>query len=1080
MNKSEIGVAGRVARYFINSKLTPLLMVFAVLMGVFAIYETPREEDPQIVVPMMDVFVGMPGSSAKEVEKRVTTPMERLIWEIPGVDYVYSMSYPGQSMVIVRFKVGENEEDSIVKLYNKLYSNFDLIPPGATKPLIKPRTIYDVPILALTFWSDRYDDYQLRRVVAEVQREVQTVQDVSVTNILGGQKREIRVMLSPAKMAAHGVAPAAIVPILNMTNQELPAGEFASGNREYRVETGDFLRTAGDVGKVVIGVSHGHAIYLRDVSTVVDGPAEPSNYVLFGYGKAGKSSQRSVAGEFPAVTLSVSKLKGTNAVTTADEVLKMVNELKGGVVPKDVNLTVTRNYGQSAEEKSNELLEHLLIATLSVTLLIALALGWRPSIVVLAAVPVTLALALFVFYIYGYTLNRVTLFALIFSIGILVDDAIVVVENIARHFHLPQNKGRPLADVAVEAVDEVGNPTILATFTVIAAVFPMAFVQGLMGPYMRPIPIGASMAMIFSLLVAFVVSPWAALRVLAHIKDDGHEGETAGPDRLQRIYRRVVTPLIESGRKRLYFLGGVVLLLLLVMVMPLAKLVLVKMLPFDNKSEFQVIVDMPEGSTLEQTALVTREVARRIAEEPEVVNYVEYIGVAAPYDFNGLVRHYFLRQGPNKAEIYIDLLPKSERAAQSHDIAKRVRLAIDPIGAKYGAKLKVAEIPPGPPVMATLVAEIYGPSYSGETAVARQILDDFKKTPGVVDVDWSVEAPQRKLRFVVDKQKAALNEVSAEQIAQTLGLALHGGVVGIAHLPNEREDVNIFLRVPRAERSSANSLGEIRVVSRNGTLVPLSELTEVKEETIEQTIYHKNLKPVVYVMGDVAGNEESPAYAMIRLAKELGKIKAPSGTSVERYLTQQPFLTNNYSMKWDGEWQITYEVFRDLGFAFLVALILIYGIVVGWFQSFIVPLVIMAPIPLTLIGILPAHSIMGAFFTATSIIGVIALAGIIVRNSILVVDFVELRLAQGMSLEESVVDAGAVRFRPILLTAAAVVVGALVILSDPIFRGLAIALIAGAIASTLLSQIAVPVLYYMTARRKHALAKQEETAGGAE
>ncbi|HET7216295.1 MAG TPA: efflux RND transporter permease subunit, partial [Terriglobia bacterium] len=663
---------------------------------------------------------------------------------------------------------------------------------------------------------------------------------------------------------------------------------------------------------------------------------------------------------------------------------------------------------------------------------------------------------------------------LIFSIGILVDDAIVVVENIARHFHLPQNQGRPLGEVAVEAVDEVGNPTILATFTVIAAVFPMAFVQGLMGPYMRPIPIGASMAMIFSLLVAFVVSPWAALRVLARKKaPGGHNGEAGGPDRLQGIYRRVVTPLIESRRKRLYFLGGVVALLLLVMLMPLARLVLVKMLPFDNKSEFQVIVDMPEGTTLEQTALVTQDIARRIAQEPEVVNYVEYVGVAAPYDFNGLVRHYFLRQGANKAEVYVDLAPKSQRPAQSHDIAKRVRLAIDPIGAKYGARLKVAEIPPGPPVMATLVAEIYGPGLIGQTEVARQVLDDFKRTPGVVDVDWSVEAPQRNLRFVVDKQKAALNQVSTEQIAQTLGLALHGSVVGIAHFPDEREDVNILLRAPRAERSSAASLGEIRVISQKGTLVPLSELTDVKDEPIEQTIYHKNLKPVVYVTGDVAGAEESPAYAMIRLAKELDKIKAPNGTAVERYLTQQPFLTNSYSMKWDGEWQITYEVFRDLGFAFLVALILIYGIVVGWFQSFTVPLVIMAPIPLTLIGILPAHAIMGAFFTATSIIGVIALAGIIVRNSILVVDFIDLRLAQGMSLEESVVDAGAVRFRPILLTAAAVVVGALVILSDPIFRGLAIALIAGAIASTLLSQIAVPVLYYMTARKKHAPAQQQ-------
>ena len=1078
MNKGELGIAGRVARYFINSKLTPLLMLFAILMGVLAVYETPREEDPQIIVPMMDVMVAMPGASAKEVEKRVTTPMERLIWEIPGVKYVYSMSNPGRSMVIVRFKVGENEEDSIVKLYNKLYSNFDLIPPGASKPLIKSRSIYDVPILALTFWSGQYDGYQLRRVVAEVERQVQTVQDVSVTKVFGGQQRQIRVLLSPEKMAAYGVAPATIVPVLNQSNQQLQSGQFAAGNKEYQVETGDFLRTAEDVGSVVVGVSGGRPVYLRDVSTIKDGPAEPDNYVLFGFGEAGQHKQSSPTGEFPAVTLSVAKLKGTNAVTVADNVLKMVNRLKGNVIPEGVHMTVTRNYGQTAQEKSNELLEHLLLATLSVTVLIALALGWRSSIVVLAAVPVTLALALFVFYIYGYTLNRVTLFALIFSIGILVDDAIVVVENIARHFHMPQNKGRPLADVAVEAVDEVGNPTILATWTVIAAVLPMAFVRGLMGPYMRPIPVGASMAMIFSLLVAFIVSPWAALRMLANAKAHPEEGEEGGTDWTQRIYRRVVTPLITNARKRRYFLAGVVMLLLLVMALPLAKIVLVKMLPFDNKSEFQVIVDMPEGTTLEQTAMVTREISERIATEPEVTHYVDYIGVAAPYDFNGLVRHYFLRRGPDKAEIYVDLLPKSERSAQSHDIAKRVRLAIDPIGAKYGAKLKVAEIPPGPPVMATLVAEIYGPSYKGQIDVARQVLADFKKTPGVVDVDWSVEAPQTKLNFIVDKVKAALNGVSTEQIARTLALAVHGDTVGIAHLPNEREDVNILLRVPRAQRSSASSLGQIRVVSSKGTLIPLSELTHVRTDTVEKTIYHKNLKPVVYVTGDVAGKEESPVYAMIRLSKELNHVTTPAGASMERYLTRQPFLTDHYAMKWDGEWQITYEVFRDLGFAFLVALILIYGIVVGWFQSFTVPLVIMAPIPLTLIGILPAHAIMGAFFTATSIIGFIALAGIIVRNSILVADFVELRRQQGIPLEEAVVDGGAVRFRPILLTAAAVVVGAFVILFDPIFQGLAISLMAGAIASTLLSQLAVPVLYYMNARRQEKNARRENPPEG--
>ena len=893
MSNGKLGPAGRIAHYFINSKLTPLIMAFSILLGVFAVWMTPREEDPQIVVPMMDVFVAMPGASAKEVEKRVTTPMERLIWEIPGVEYVYSTSRPGGSMVIVRYKVGEDMEQSMTKLYDKLYSHFDIIPPGASPPLIKPRTIYDVPVLALTFWSKRYSAYDLRRVVAEVERQVETIDDVSVTEVLGGQRREIRVLLDPAKMAAFGVAPAAIVPVVGQSNQQLQSGQFAAGNQEYKVEAGDFLRSAQDVGQVVIGVSQGRPVYLRDVATIADGPAEPANYVFFGYGKDAKGAAAN-AGELPAVTLSVSKRQGTNATVVAERVLKMVDRMKGQVIPSNVEMTVTRNYGQTAQEKSNELLEHLLLATLSVTLLIALALGWRSSIVVLAAVPVTLAFALFVFYIHGYTLNRVTLFALIFSIGILVDDAIVVVENITRHFHLPQNKGRDLAEVAVEAVDEVGNPTILATMTVIAAVLPMAFVGGLMGPYMRPIPIGASLAMFFSLFIAFVVSPWAALRMLVDEKLIHSEEESAEEGWTTRLYRRIMVPLLSNTAKRRIFLVGVVVLLMLAALLPLLKIVRVKMLPFDNKSEFQVIVDMPEGTTLEQTARVTQEVSRRLAAEPEVANYVEYIGVAAPYDFNGLVRHYFLRGGPNQGEIYVDLVPKGDRSAQSHDIAKRVRDAIVPIGSKYGAKLKVAEIPPGPPVQSTLVAEIYGPNYDGQIQTAKQVLDEFKKTPGVVDTDWTVEAPQPRLRFVVDKRKAALNGVSTEQIAQTLSLALQGTVAGIAHLPNEREDVDIVLQVPRAERSGAERLGQIRVASSSGTLVPLSELTDVDQSTIETSIYHKNLKPVVYVTGDVAGEEESPVYAMIKLGKELDSIKAPGGVSVDRYLTRAPFLADHY------------------------------------------------------------------------------------------------------------------------------------------------------------------------------------------
>jgi multidrug efflux pump subunit AcrB len=998
MSARKLGFAGRIAHYFINSKLTPLIMVFSILLGAFAVLKTPREEEPQIVVPMMDVFVEMPGSSAQEVEQRVTTPMEKLIWEIPGVEYIYSTTRPGLSMAIVRFKVGEKEEDSIVKLYNKLYSHFDLIPPGASKPLIKPRSIDDVPILALTFWSNRYDSYTLRRVVGEVDREVKSTDDVSQTQITGGERRQMRVLLDSSRMAGYGVAPAAVMGALERANQRLQAGEFAAANQEYNVETGDFLRNADDVGAVVVGVSAGRPVYLRDVAEIRDGPEEPANYVLFGTGAGARVKSAGPLGESAAVTLTVSKRQGKNAVVVAEHALDKIQRLKGSLIPSGVEVAVTRNYGETAQEKSNELLQHLLLATLSVTLLIALALGWRSSMVVLAAVPVTLALTLFIYFIYGYTLNRVTLFALIFSIGILVDDAIVVVENITRHFHLPENKGRPLAEVAVEAVDEVGNPTTLATWAAIAAILPMAFVGGLMGPYMRPIPVGASLAMLFSLFIAFVISPWAALRMLGKAKARHGEAEAARAGWTTRVYRQVMMPLLVDARKRTLFLVGVVVLLLSVFTLPLLKIVRVKMLPFDNKSEFQVIIDMPEGTTLEQTTRVAREVARRAAQEPEVMNYQVYAGTSGPYNFNGLVRHYFLRQGANQADIQVNLLPKGERSAQSHDISKRVRDAIGPLGEKYGAKLKVAEIPPGPPVYQTLVAEVYGPEYSQQIDIARKIRDAFKTTPGVVDVDWTVEAPQTQYRFVTDKVKAALAGVSADQITQTLRLAVSGAVVGLAHQPEEKEDVDIVLQLPRAERGSPADLGDIRVASASGGLVPLSELTRVETGVIETSIYHKNLKRGVYVSGDVAGKEESPVYAILSLSKTLDKLRGPGGYSIERYATHLPFLTDQVSMKWDGEWQITYEVFRDLGFAFAVVLVLIYVIVVAWFQSFRVPLVIMAPIPLTLVGIIPAHALMGAFLTATTIIGFIAGAGIIVRNSIILVDFIELRRQQGMPL----------------------------------------------------------------------------------
>ncbi|HEU0184352.1 MAG TPA: efflux RND transporter permease subunit, partial [Blastocatellia bacterium] len=799
--------------------------------------------------------------------------------------------------------------------------------------------------------------------------------------------------------------------------------------------------------------------------------------VMFGKGDvAGKHESGNPQSAQPAVTISVAKRKGVNAIEIADKVLEKVERLKGDLIPSDVTVTTTRNYGETASEKSNELLLHMMIAILSVAVLIWLTLGLRESGVVAIAIPVTLAFTLAVFYFYGYTLNRITLFALIFSIGILVDDAIVVVENIARHYRLPENKGRPIRDVAVEAVDEVGNPTILATFAVVAAILPMAFVGGLMGPYMKPIPVGATAAMIFSLLVAFIVTPWASLWLIkrGHGREGGHDLGGGEEGRITKLYRVVMGKLIRIPKWRYGFLLGVVLLLLASMALVGLKLVRVKMLPFDNKSEFQVIIDMPEGAPLEQTAAVTREIGDYIRTVPEVTDYQMYVGAASPYNFNGLVRHYFLRRGPNVSDIQVNLLPKGERGAQSHDIAKRVRPRIQEIAKRYDARVKIAEVPPGPPVLQTLVAEIYGPDYQRQIEVAKQVQDIFDKTPGVVDVDSYVEDDQPKYRFVVDKEKAALNGVSAEQVAATLRIAVEGTNAGLLHRPQEKEDVPIALRLARPERSSVDDLKQIKIMGRRGNLVSLGELTRVEEGGVEKSIYHKNLMPVTYVTGDVAGSEESPVYAILKLNEAIERLKLPEGYSLERYVASQPFIADKYAMKWDGEWHITYEVFRDLGIAFAAVLVLIYILGVGWFQSFKTPLTIMAAIPFSLVGILPAHGLMGAFFTATSMIGFIAGAGIVVRNSIILVDFVELRLQQGMPLAEAVIDAGAVRFRPMMLTAAAVVVGAFIILFDPIFQGLAISLMAGEIASLLLSRMTVPVLYYLSERKKHAPA---ETVG---
>jgi len=1048
------GIAGKIAKAFIRSKLTPLIILASIILGIFAVIVTPREEEPQIIVPMADVFVQAPGMSAKEVETRVTKPMEKLLWEIKGVEYIYSIVKPGMNLTIVRFYVGQNQEDSVVKLYNKLMSNYDRIPQGVSQPLVKVRSIDDVPILSLTMSSKskHYTGYELRRIAAEVSDELKKGSDVSEISIIGGQKRQVKITFDPVKLKGYNLSPYQLIQAVQKANFVTESGKFPSNQNEYIVNTGGFLTNADEIGNLVVNANNGIPVYLKDVASIEDTAEEPANYV-FNYDRQNGSNE--------AVTIALAKKKGANATNVAEDALKKIEALKGEIIPHDVNVTVTRNYGETAKDKSNELLEHMIIATISVIILIALALGRREAVVVAVAVPVTLALTLLITYLFGYTLNRVTLFALIFSIGILVDDAIVVVENIHRHFKLDKSD----EETAVKAVDEVGNPTILATFTVIAALLPMAFVSGLMGPYMRPIPVGASAAMVFSLLVAFIVSPWLSYIVLKNVKKEEHSHENESGKFIE-YYKKVLTPLIEKRNQRLKAIGVIGGLLVLAMLLIPLKAVQFKMLPFDNKSELQVIIDMPAGTNLEQTALVTQKLGQYIQTVPEVVNYQSYIGTSAPYNFNGLVRHYFLRSGSNEADIQINFLPKDKRKAQSHAIAKRLRPALKKIADRYGAKIKLAEIPPGPPVMSTLVAEIYGPDEKRQIEIARQIKNIFNSTKGVVDVDWLVEDNQPKITFEVDKEKAALNRISTDAVAQTLVTALKGTSAGIVHINNEKEPVEIFVRMPISQRADIESLRSVSIPNQSGQFISLAELVKQKSGIEDKTIYHKNLKRVTYVTGDVAGEIESPVYAILDMQNKVAKLKLPEGYKLKQYNSVQPWLENKYSMKWDGEWHITIEVFRDMGIAFAAVLVLIYVLVVAWFKNFITPLIIMAPIPLTLIGILPGHWLFGAFFTATSMIGFIALSGIIVRNSILFVDFIQLEQSNGVSLKDAVIKAGTVRFRPILLTALAVVVGSFVMILDPIFQGLAIAMMFGAVVATILTLIIVPILYYEIFRNK--------------
>jgi multidrug efflux pump subunit AcrB len=1054
-----LGLAGTLARLFVHSKLTPLVIVGSILLGLYAVAALPREEEPQILVPMVDVFVNLPGASPTEIEQRVTRPIERQLWEVPGVEYIYSTSSPGQSLVIVRFLVGQDPERALVRIHQKLLANASTLSPGASTPLVQARSIDDVPVMALTLWGQGYDDAQLRQMAAQLRESLKTIEHISEVNIIGGRPRQVTVTLDPAALAARGLDPIAIERSLAGANRRLPAASIVDRNRDIGLEAGAWPATLEQLKATVVGTSAGAPVLAGDVAEITEAGGEPTSYV-FHHPAAGQA--------YPAVTLSIAKRPGVNAIELSRSVERKLETVRGYLMPNDLHVTITRNYGETASQKSNELLWHMLLAVISVAALVWFVLGRRESVVVLTAIPVTLALTLFVFLLYGYTLNRITLFALIFSIGILVDDAIVVVENIVRHARLAGG-ANALEAVTVRAVDEVGNPTILATLAVVAAILPMAFVGGLMGPYMRPIPVGASAAMIFSLAVAFVVTPWAAVRLLkpGRLHASSHQHSE---DRLTRFYRRVMVPLIRSPRPRWIFLGGIVGLLAGAALLVPIGAVTVKMLPFDNKSELQVIVRMPDDTTLESTARAAAALADIVLKDPDVVGAESYAGTSSPYTFNGLVRHYFLRQSPQAADIQVALKPKDDRREQSHAIAKRLRSALASEAGRLGATIQVVEVPPGPPVLQTLVAEVYGPDPDARRALAEQVKTVFSRTPGVVDVDWYVETPQPKWRLDVDLEKAAAAGVSASDVAAVVNIAGAGVTAGLLHDPIAREDVPIVVRLPRESRNSLDAIQAMRLDGR--VQVAVGELTRPVRTFEEANLYHKNLLPVTYVTGDVAGHAESPVYAILQMNRGIDALRGPDGRPIAVFNTHQPFDDTAYAMKWDGEWQITYEVFRDLGIAFIAVLALIYMLVVGWFQSLLTPLIIMLAIPFSLVGILPAHALSGAFFTATSMIGFIAGAGIVVRNSIILVDFIELRLRDGMPLEDAVVDAGAVRFRPMALTAAAVIVGSAVILFDPIFQGLAISLMAGEVASLVLSRMAVPVLYFVV----HDRLRQRATA----
>lgn len=1067
----EQGISGKIAGAFIKSKLSILLMFAFTLLGIFSILFIPREEEPQIEVPMADIMIGYPGATPQEVESGVVQPVEKIISNIKGVENVYSTSMNGMAILTVQFYVGEDVERSLVKLYNELMKNMDRMPQGATMPLVKTRAIDDVPALSFTLWSDKMGDYQIRQVAEVVGNEIKKIPDVAQVNIIGGQSRQVKVQLDKDKMAESKVDFGSITQSLQANNAQMHSGNIVTGDVVYSVQTGNFFANVDEVKNLIVGTNNNQPVYLHQIAEVEDGPEVPQRYVSFGYGVVQADKKANMPDDYSAVTISVAKKKGADAMKLAEVVIDKVEHLKKDVITNDLNVEVTRNYGETASHKVSELLWHLSIAIIVVTAFVMLAMGWRGGLVVFLSVPVTFALTLFAYYFLGYTLNRITLFALVFVTGIVVDDSIVIAENMHRHFKM---KKLPPLQAALYAINEVGNPTILATLTVIAAVLPMAFVSGMMGPYMSPMPIGASIAMIFSLLIALTLTPYFGYLFLRH-KDKKGEGKESHEvesepalhqTEIYKIYASVVTPFLESRKKRWIFMISLTVVLLSSFVLFYTKSVPVKMLPFDNKNEFQVVIDMPEGTTLERTAAVTKELAVYVSKNDKVTNYQTYVGASAPISFNGLVRHYDMRMGDNVADIQVNLVDKGVRSELSHDIAKSMREGLQAIGKKYNANVKIVEVPPGPPVMSTIVAEIYGPDYKQQIAVAKQVKDMLAATDNVVDVDWTVEDDQTEYKLEVDKEKAMKLGISSAQIVQNMRAALSGMPVGVLHQPSTVNQVGIVLQLPEKEKSSIEDVLSMKVVNQQGMAIPVGDLVKVTEGNKEKSIFRKNQKRVVYVLTEVAGELESPVYAISDVSDRLLEIKLPEGYTLSEEYSQQPKFEDNFSLKWDGEWQITYEVFRDLGLAFLFVLIIIYVLIVAWFQNFVTPLVQLAAIPLSLIGIIVGHWIMGAYFSAPSMIGFIALAGIMVRNSVLLIDFIDIRLKDGVPLKQAILEAGAVRSTPIVLTAGGVVLGAIVILFDPIFQGLAISLIGGTITSTVLTLIVVPLLYYKMLKNK--------------